>query len=260
MSQGRGFLGRRNLETIRRTGGCLVGLMLCGSGLVSALLYGQSAPPAAKKSSKGVALQVIVVSTPEQASEVLQRLKAGDDFATLAKEKSIDPTADSGGFMGRTDPAALRPELRESLKGVAPGRLSPITRIPSGYAILKVIPESGAEKTENVPRARLDAVSAYGSVAYSLSVSGLLEADEALLRFPKVSGWQRDPTLTCQMRTESLAAGTERLEKFLAPANHEKLEQQKPLDLAQEHFALAELYCYAGNMDAAIEQYEQAYR
>ena len=205
-------------------------------------------------------MQVIVVTTPELASQVLERLKAGYDFATLAKEKSIDPTADSGGFMGRMDPAGLRPELREALKGVAPGQLSPITRIPWGYAILKVIPESEAGKTENAPRARLDAMSAYGSVLYSLSVSGLLEAEEALLRFPKVSGWQRDPILTCQMRTQSLAAATERLEKFLAPANREKLEQQKPLDLTQEHFALAELYCYAGNMDAAIEQYEEAYR
>ena len=141
MLQGRGFLGRRNLETILRIGGCLLGLMLCGSGLLWALLYGQSAPPAAKERSTEVALQVIVVSTPELARQVLEKLKAGSDFATLAKEKSIDPTADTGGFTGRMDLATLRPELRDALKGVAPGQLSPIARIPSGYAILKVIPE-----------------------------------------------------------------------------------------------------------------------
>jgi len=260
MAQGRGFLGRRNLGTIRRTGGRLLGLMLCGSGLVWALLYGQAAPPAAKESTKEVALRVIVVRTPELASQVLERLTAGYDFAALAKEKSIDPTADSGGFMGRMDLAALRPELRDALQRVAPGQLSPITRIPSGYAILKVIPESEAEKIENPPRTRLAALTAYGSVLYSLSISGVIDALEALRRFPKVSGWQQDPLLTCQMRTQSLAAATERLEKLLAPANREKLEQQKPLDLMQQHFALAELYCYAGNMDPAIEQYAEAYR
>jgi tetratricopeptide (TPR) repeat protein len=234
--------------------------MLCGSGLLCALLYGQSDPPTASGRSKEVALRVIVVRTPEQANQALEKLKAGYDFSTMAKEKSIDPTADSGGFMGRMNPADLRPELRDALEGVAPGQLSPIARIPSGYAILKVIPEREAAKTENPPRARLDALSAYGSVQYSLSISGLIDAEEALLRFPKVPDWQRDPVLTCQMRTQSLAAATERLEKLLAPANREKLEQQKPLDLMQQHFALAELYCYAGNMDPAIAQYEEAYR
>jgi tetratricopeptide (TPR) repeat protein len=260
MAHGWGFLALRNLRTIRRTSGCVLGLTLCGSGLLCALLYGQSAPPAAQGSPKEVTLRVIVVRTPEQASQVLEKLKTGYDFATLAKEKSIDPTGDSGGFMGRMNLEGLRPELRDALQGLAPGQLSPITRIPSGYAILKVIPESESEKTENPPKARLEALSAYGSVQYSPSISGLIDAEEALLRFPKVSGWQRDPILTCQMRTQSLAAATERLEKLLVPANREKLEQQKPLDLMQEHFALAELYCYAGNMDPAIAQYEQAYR
>jgi len=238
----------------------VLGLMLCGSGLLCAFLYGQSAPQGAQGSSKEVTLRVIVVRTPEQASEVLEKLKAGYDFATLAKEKSIDPTADSGGFMGRMDPARLRPELRDALQGVAPGQLSAVTRIPSGYAILKVIPQSEAEKRENPPMARLAALLAYGSVLYSLDISGLVEAEEALLRFPKVAGWERDPLLTCQTRTQSLAAATERLKKLLAPANREKLEQQKPLDLMQQHFALAQLYSYAGNMDPAIEQYEEAYR
>jgi PPIC-type PPIASE domain len=113
MWQGRGFLGRRNRERIRRIGGCLFGVILFGPGLLWALLYGQAAAPTAKESSKEVALQVIVVSTPELANQVLERLKAGSDFATLAKEKSIDPTADSGGFTGRMDLAALRPKLRE---------------------------------------------------------------------------------------------------------------------------------------------------
>jgi len=58
-----------------------------------------------------------------------------------------------------------------------------------------VIPEKEAEKPRTC-RARLEAISAYGSVLYSPSVSGLLDAEKALLRFPKVSGWQQDPALT----------------------------------------------------------------
>ena len=58
--------------------------MLFGSGLLCAFLYGQSAPQGAQGSSKEVTLRVIVRRTPEQASEVLEKLKAGYDFATLA--------------------------------------------------------------------------------------------------------------------------------------------------------------------------------
>jgi len=104
---------------------------LCGSGLLCASLYGQSAKPEGSAKPKEVALQVIVVNTPEQAQRVLERLKAGYDFASLAKEKSIDPTADSGGYMGRMDPASLRPELRDALKGVGPGQISAVTRARS---------------------------------------------------------------------------------------------------------------------------------
>src|SRR5215475_10090888 len=127
MSQGSGFTAPENLKTTR----LLLGLTLCGSGLLCAILYGQSTNPDSSADPKGLALRVIVVSTLEQARQILERLQAGYDFAALAKEKSVDPTANSGGFMGRMEPAALRPELREALKGVGPGQISPIARIPS---------------------------------------------------------------------------------------------------------------------------------
>jgi tetratricopeptide (TPR) repeat protein len=223
-------------------------------------LYSQSATSESQARPKVLALQVIVVSTPEQATQVLLRLNAGYDFAALAKEKSIDPTAESGGYMGRMNPDSLRPELREALKGLGPGQVSPITRIPLGYAILKVIAESKATEIEDAPKARLQAMSAYGSVVYSPVISGFGEAEEAFNRFPKAKGWQQDSVLTCQMRTESLATATGRLENLFAPANRRAMEQQKPLDVMQEHFALGELYSYQGKMDPAIDQYLEAYR
>lgn len=225
-----------------------------------ALPYGQSNRPDANASPKQLALQVIVVTTPEQASQILEKLKAGYDFASLAKEKSIDPTADSGGSMGRMDPTVLRPELRDALKGIGPGQLSPIVRIPSGYAIVKVLPESEAAALENAPKARLQAMSAFGSVVNSSGISGFSEAEDAFLRFPKAPNWDQDSVVACQMRTQSLEAATDRLEKFLGPGNRQALDQQKPLDVMQEHFALGELYSYQGRMDPAIEQYEVAYR
>src|SRR5215831_6217647 len=246
--------GRRNRKTL----GLTTGVLLCAAGLLCALLYGQSGKPDEGAQPKDVALQVIVVNTPEQANRVLERLKAGYDFAALAKEKSIDPTADSGGYMGRMDPASLRPELREALTGIGPGQISAVARIPLGYAILKVLPESKAAEIENAPKARLQALSAFGSVSKAPGISGFGDADDALMRFPKAQGWDRNSVVGCQMRTQSLAAATEGLEKLFAPSNRQALDQQQPLDVMQEHVALGELYSYQGRMDAAIEQYEEA--
>src|SRR5215831_2924709 len=255
MSQPRALSVSRNARTFS----FLLSVTLCGSGLLGALLYGQSAKLDESAKPKEVALQVIVVNTPEQAKQILERLKAGYDFAALAKEKSIDPTADSGGYMGRMDPASLRPELRDAVKGVGPGQISAVTRIPSGYAILKVLPESKAAEIENAPKARLQALSAFGSVLKSPGISGFGDANDALLRFPKVQGWDRDSVLGCRMRTQSLATAIESLEKLFAPSNRQALDQQEPLDVMQEHVALGELYSYQGTMDAAIQQYEEAY-
>jgi len=255
MARAKWFGGTWNRKIL----GLLTGTTLCASGLLCALLYGQSAKPDGNARPKEAALRVIVVSTPEQAKQILERLKAGYDFAALAKEKSIDPTADSGGYMGRMDPASLRPELRDAVKGVGPDQISAVTRIPSGYAILKVLPDSKAAEIENAPKARLQALSSFGSVLKSPGISGFGDANDALLRFPKASGWDRDFVLGCQMRSQSLAAATESLEKLLAPSNRQALDQQQPLDVMQEHVALGELYSYQGKMDAAIEQYEEAY-
>jgi protein SCO1 len=47
-----------------------------------------------------VHLQIIVVDSPDQAHRILDRIKAGADFAALAKEKSLDPSASDGGYLG----------------------------------------------------------------------------------------------------------------------------------------------------------------
>src|SRR5437868_11677555 len=71
-------------------------------------LFSQIARPA-----REVAVQLIVVNSRENAQSIVDRLKAGIDFGVLAREESVDATATDGGLLGRIDPAALRPELRD---------------------------------------------------------------------------------------------------------------------------------------------------
>jgi parvulin-like peptidyl-prolyl isomerase len=74
---------------------CGVVLAIFGMGIFSAQLRSQTPPE-----QKEVPLQIIVVRSPEEAQQVLEQLKKGTSFDHVAQEKSIDPTAQSGGFMG----------------------------------------------------------------------------------------------------------------------------------------------------------------
>lgn len=54
-----------------------------------------------------VHLYLIVVLTYEEAQTVVDRLEAGEDFATVAQEMSIDTTAEEGGDAGWVPPVLL---------------------------------------------------------------------------------------------------------------------------------------------------------
>ena len=66
-----------------------------------------------------VTFRMIVVSSAGAAQQVLDRVRAGADFASLARTDSIDPSADAGGLIGPVSRAELRPELDRSALLVA---------------------------------------------------------------------------------------------------------------------------------------------
>jgi parvulin-like peptidyl-prolyl isomerase len=57
---------------------------------------------------RGSSPGIIVVDSSQQAENILERLKKGEDFSALAKQLSIDPTSSGGGHMGPVDISALR--------------------------------------------------------------------------------------------------------------------------------------------------------
>ncbi|MGA8036283.1 MAG: FG-GAP-like repeat-containing protein, partial [Candidatus Acidiferrales bacterium] len=219
-------------------------------------------------------LQVIVVASQSEAETIRAELQQGADFAALAKDKSTDPTANNGGFMGVVDPSSLRPELRQALRGLAPGGISPIIRLPSGYTILKLMTEppraANRPSSTEAPRSnmgsggiQLQAMSAEGIMKNTADVSGLNEAEGALARFAKPDGWEQDPVEICKLRNQSYAHAKSQLEKFLAgdpsamPADAPP-GGPRPIDRIQAIFGLGQLDAYQGDMTAAIEQYEKA--
>jgi peptidyl-prolyl cis-trans isomerase C len=81
----------------------------------------------------------ILVGTEAEAKTVLNRLRRGADFASLARTHSIDPgSKDKGGDLGRVRKGRMLPELEEAVFGLKPGRISGIVKTAYGYHIIRV--------------------------------------------------------------------------------------------------------------------------
>ena len=177
-------------------------LLILGVAVTITLAAAQTSVP----SSDERTLRIIVVESAVEAERVRERLLAGDRFDTLATQLSVDPSANRGGMLGRLQIAALRPELRAAVQTLGVGQISAVVPVPTGFAVLKVVPdeEAGAGDTLVTPTNR--AISAAGSVKPTLDVSGFAMAVVALQEFDKPADWNQDPGTICDLRTRSVAA------------------------------------------------------
>ena len=84
--------------------------------------------------------------TKAKADEVLKRVRAGEDFAKLAKEFSTDPgSKEKGGDLGWFARGAMVPEFEEAAFKLKPGEVSDLVQSKFGYHIIKL----EERKTEN---------------------------------------------------------------------------------------------------------------
>ena len=73
----------------------------------------------------------------EKADKFLERVKNGEDFATVAKE-SDDPTASAGGDQGTVKRGELDPAVEEVAFNLNVGQVSEVIKTDQGYVIVKV--------------------------------------------------------------------------------------------------------------------------
>ena len=73
-----------------------------------------------------------------KAREVISRLEAGADFEALAKQFSDGPAAEEGGDLGSFRAEELDPNLREILKTLSPGEVTPPVESESAVKIIKL--------------------------------------------------------------------------------------------------------------------------
>ena len=120
-------------------------LALC---VAATMLVGATqAPSSLAPAPEALTLRVIVVASDDEARQVIAQVKQGADFAAVAASVSHDPTRSRGGLLGRTSLSTLRQELRDALQGLSVGQVTGPVRVPTGYAVLKVVEDAEADET-----------------------------------------------------------------------------------------------------------------
>lgn len=228
-------------------------LRLCAVALamaccwIASLAFGQSA-------QRAVPVSIIVVASESEASQVMTQLRGGADFAALARTRSTDPTANDSGYMGMVDPADLRPELRNALEGVTRGQISAVAKIPSGYAILKVLNEPPAARPAVSDSGRMQALSSQSAILPTPDFAGYSEANLAFSRLPKPEGWEDDIAEGCAARNQSSGELTSQLEAYLKGPNPD------PATIGDVNNIISNLHAFLGDPDEAITFRETAYQ
>jgi peptidyl-prolyl cis-trans isomerase C len=89
----------------------------------------------------------ILVETKAQADSVYQQLKEGADFGELAKEKSIDPSAqNNAGDLGFFGWGKMVPEFQEEVFKLKEGEISKPVKTNYGWHIIKLIERKEVEQ------------------------------------------------------------------------------------------------------------------
>ena len=115
-----------------------------------------------EKSKEEVHAWHILVGTEAQAESIYQQLKNGADFAELAKEKSIDPSAPkNAGDLGFFGWGKMLPEFQEAAFKLKPGEISRPVKSMYGWHVIKLVERRAAqqpplEKAQDMIRAQLE--------------------------------------------------------------------------------------------------------
>jgi peptidyl-prolyl cis-trans isomerase C len=90
------------------------------------------------KEPEKIKVSHILVDNEAEAKDILAKLKAGADFAAMAKEKSKDPSKEKGGDLGFLSKGQTVPEFDQAAFALQPGQLSDVVKTQFGYHIIKV--------------------------------------------------------------------------------------------------------------------------
>ncbi len=90
-----------------------------------------------------------------RAEQALARVRAGEDFATVARELSDDASREQGGTLGLRPPERLPDLFVDSVRSLEPGQVAPnLVRSGAGFHVLKLIERQAAADAQTVTETR----------------------------------------------------------------------------------------------------------
>lgn len=98
-----------------------------------------------KVSEKFASDESVNADSKKKAEEVLAKVKAGEDFANLAKQYSQDSTASNGGDLGLFSKGKMVPEFEKAAFALKEGETSELVKTVYGYHIIKVTEVKGEQ-------------------------------------------------------------------------------------------------------------------
>lgn len=91
----------------------------------------------------------------QRAEQALARVRAGEDFAAVARELSDDASREQGGALGLRPPERLPDLFVDSVRNLEPGQLAPnLVRSGAGFHVLKLIERQAAADARTVTETR----------------------------------------------------------------------------------------------------------
>jgi len=178
------------------------------------------------------------------AEALLGRIRAGEDFAKLAKEYSDDPgSSGNGGDLGFFSTGSMVPEFEDAAFALKPGEVSGVIKSPYGYHIIKLIDTRLRELPED---------------AKDKDLKEYVLAEKKEKAFSK---WMYDAKkdATIEIINPILKAYDYRMKgkPDLAIAEYNKALANNPQD-AYIHLLIGDTYEQKGEADLAIAEYTKA--
>src|SRR6476659_8581270 len=184
-----------------------------------------------------ISFRIIVVESRDVAERVLEQLRRGENFVALASRVSVDPSAASGGLVGPVPLSDLRPQIRTALESLRAGELSPVVQLPTGFGVLKIVPNAEADAGSltggagSVMGSFTSPLGSASSVKYVYDLSGYVETVLALRNATLARDDAANLATLCDIRKQLVTTLQAKVEEALAPGG--RAMSAAPIDRAQ---------------------------